>query len=37
VAKVQATVDALMQDRLMLQEDADRYLEKARNEAKVNP
>lgn len=37
VAKVQAAVDELMRDRLMLQEDADRYLEKARNEARVNP
>ena len=37
VAKVQAAVDELMADRLMLQEDADRYLEKARNEARVTP
>jgi hypothetical protein len=37
VAKVQAVVDELMHDRLLLQEDADRYLEKARNEARVNP
>jgi hypothetical protein len=37
VAKVQAAVDELMRDRLMLQEDADRYLEKARSEARVNP
>jgi len=37
VAKVQAVVDALMKDRLMLREDADRTLEKARNEARVNP
>jgi hypothetical protein len=37
VAKVQAAVDELMRDRLMLQEDADRYIEKARNEARVNP
>jgi hypothetical protein len=37
VAKVQAAVDELMKDRLMLQEDADRYLEKARNEARVTP
>lgn len=36
VAKVQAVVDQLMRDRLMLKEDADRYLEKARNEARVN-
>jgi hypothetical protein len=34
-AKVQAVVDALVKDRLMLQEDADRILEKARNEARV--
>ena len=33
----QAAVDALMKDRLMLQEDADRYLEKARDEARVKP
>jgi hypothetical protein len=37
VAKVQAAVDELVRDRLMLPEDADRYLEKARNEARVNP
>jgi hypothetical protein len=37
VAKVQACVDQLKRDRLMLQEDADRILEKARNEARVNP
>jgi len=37
VAKVQAAVEALRRDRLMLQEDADRYLEKARAEARVNP
>jgi hypothetical protein len=37
VAKVQAVVKELMADRLLLQEDADRYLEKARNEARVNP
>jgi hypothetical protein len=35
VAKVQAAVDGLMAERLMLQEDADRYLEKARNEPRV--
>lgn len=35
VAKVQGAVEALMKDRLMLQEDADRYLEKARNETRV--
>ncbi|HYD07370.1 MAG TPA: alpha/beta hydrolase domain-containing protein, partial [Reyranella sp.] len=37
VAKVQAVVDELTRDRLMLQEDADRTLEKARAEARVNP
>jgi hypothetical protein len=37
VAKVQAAVDELMRERLMLQEDADRYIEKARTEARVNP
>ncbi len=37
VAKVQAAVDALMKDRLLLKEDADRYLEKARNESRVSP
>ena len=37
VAKVQAAVSALVNDRLMLQEDADRYLEKARAETRVNP
>ena len=37
VAKVQAAVDELIRDRLMLQEDADRYLEKAHSEARVNP
>jgi hypothetical protein len=30
LAKVQAAVDQLMKDRFLLQEDADRYLEKAR-------
>ncbi len=37
VAKVQTAVDQLKADRLLLQEDADRYLEKARNEARVAP
>lgn len=37
VAKVQAAVDALVNDRLLLTEDADRYLEKARAESRVNP
>lgn len=37
VAKVQAAVDALLADRLLLREDADRYLEKARSESRVNP
>lgn len=36
VAKVQAAVDALVKDRLLLKEDADRYLEKARSESRVN-
>jgi hypothetical protein len=30
-------VDALKKDRLLLQEDADKFLEKARNESRVNP
>ena len=37
VAKVHDAVDALKKDRLLLQEDADKYLEKARNESRVNP
>ena len=37
IAKIQATIDQLKADRLLLQEDADRYLEKARNEARVAP
>lgn len=37
LAKVQVVVDALMKDRLLLKEDADRYLEKARNESRVTP
>ncbi len=36
VARVQATVDALTSERFLLKEDADRYLEKARNEERVN-
>jgi hypothetical protein len=36
-AKVQASVDQLMKERFLLQEDADRYLEKARAEKRVNP
>ncbi|HEY6979465.1 alpha/beta hydrolase domain-containing protein [Reyranella sp.] len=35
VAQVQAVVDQLIRDRLLLQEDADRYLEKARAEPRV--
>ncbi|MCX7360707.1 MAG: alpha/beta hydrolase domain-containing protein, partial [Alphaproteobacteria bacterium] len=37
VAKVQAAVDHLLKDRLILQEDAERYLAKARTEARVAP
>jgi hypothetical protein len=37
VTRVQAVVSALMADRLMLQEDADRYLERARAETRVPP
>ncbi|TAJ39360.1 MAG: hypothetical protein EPO55_12670 [Reyranella sp.] len=37
VAKIQDAVDVLKKDRLLLQEDADKYLEKARNESRVNP
>jgi len=37
VAKVQAAVDALQNDRLLLQEDADKFLEKARAEPRVSP
>jgi hypothetical protein len=37
VDKVQDAVDRLKKDRLLLQEDADNYLEKARNESRVNP
>jgi hypothetical protein len=32
---VRAAVDQLVKDRLLLQEDADRYLEKARAETRV--
>ncbi|HZQ01236.1 MAG TPA: alpha/beta hydrolase domain-containing protein [Reyranella sp.] len=35
IAKVQHAVDALMKERFLLQEDADAYLEKARNEQSV--
>ncbi|HKV16965.1 MAG TPA: alpha/beta hydrolase domain-containing protein, partial [Reyranella sp.] len=35
VAKVKAAVDRLVKDRLLLREDADRYLEKARAETRV--
>jgi hypothetical protein len=35
VARVKATVDQLVKDRLLLQEDADRYLERARAETRV--
>ena len=35
VAKVEAAAGALMKDRLLLQEDVDRYLEKARAESRV--
>ena len=35
VAKVTAVVDQLMKERLLLREDADRYLEKARAETRV--
>ena len=34
-AKVKATVDRLMKERLLLPEDADRYIEKARAETRV--
>ncbi|MFO1081742.1 MAG: alpha/beta hydrolase domain-containing protein [Reyranellaceae bacterium] len=37
VAKVQAVVEALMRDRLVLQEDAERYLDRARKEPRVAP
>jgi hypothetical protein len=35
LAQVTAAIDQLMKDRLLLQEDADRYLEKARAETRV--
>ena len=35
VARVETVVDQLMSDRLLLKEDADRYLEKARAEGRV--
>jgi hypothetical protein len=37
LAKVQAVVSALQKDRLLLAEDADRYLERARRESRVAP
>jgi len=37
LAKVQAAVTALMNDRLLLAEDAERYLERARREPRVAP
>jgi Alpha/beta hydrolase domain len=37
LAKVQAVVSALQKDRLLLAEDADRYLERARREPRVAP
>ena len=37
VAKVQAVVAALAKDRLLLAEDAERYLERARREPRVAP
>jgi hypothetical protein len=37
VAKVQQAVEALTRERFLLKEDADRYLEKARAESRVNP
>lgn len=37
LAKVQAVVSALTKDRLMLAEDAERYLERARKEPRVAP
>ncbi|MFN0316508.1 MAG: alpha/beta hydrolase domain-containing protein [Burkholderiales bacterium] len=36
VAKVQAAAAALVRERLLLQEDADRYVEQARNETRLN-
>jgi Alpha/beta hydrolase domain len=37
VAKVQEVVSALIKDRLLLAEDAERYIERARNEPRVAP
>lgn len=37
VARVQDAVDRLLEDRLLLAEDAERYLEKARAEQRVDP
>jgi len=37
VARVQQVVSALMKDRLLLQEDADRYIERAAKEPRVAP
>ncbi len=37
VAKVRAVVSALLNERLLLQEDADRYLERAAKEPRVAP
>ena len=37
LAKVQAVVSALLKDRLLLAEDAERYLERARREPRVAP
>lgn len=37
VAKVKAVTETLVRDRLLLPEDADRFIEKARAETRVNP
>ena len=37
VAKVQQAVETLTKDRFLLKEDADRYLDKARIDSRVNP
>ncbi|MBS0518629.1 MAG: hypothetical protein JSR90_08040 [Proteobacteria bacterium] len=37
VARVRAVVEQLQKDRLLLQEDADRYFERARQEARLKP
>jgi hypothetical protein len=37
LGKVQASVDRLLAERFLLKEDADRYLEKARADKRVNP